>query len=121
MFEERLCAQAHAELNAEREREQLIETQQGGFSLNARDETIRRERQERFQQNLVTMKGYLRILANGYQKHVRKFLSLLAEQPDMSLQLLSFRLDFNGHYKRLSRKSRSTSSHSTTEKLEMIK
>ncbi|XP_044730795.1 gamma-tubulin complex component 3 homolog [Chrysoperla carnea] len=121
VFEERLCAQAHAELNAEREREQLIETQQGGFSLKARDETIRRERQERFQQNLVTMKGYLRILANGYQKHVRKFLSLLAEQPDMSLQLLSFRLDFNGHYKRLSRKARSTSNHSTTEKLEMIK
>jgi len=32
---------------------------------------------------------------------VKKFLLMLASQSEVSLQLLSFRLDFNEHYKRL--------------------
>lgn len=99
-LEDRLCGQAQAELDAEREREQLIESEDSGFTLNVRNEAVRRERQEQFQQSLSNARGYLRTLALSYQKHVKKFLTLLAERPDVNLQLLSFRLDFNGHYKR---------------------
>lgn len=61
-------------------------------------------------ENQTALKGFedflgqtrvaLRILAQSYQDVVKRFLLLLASHPDISLQLLSSRLDFNDHYKR---------------------
>ncbi|GLG92787.1 Gamma-tubulin complex component 3, partial [Gryllus bimaculatus] len=42
----------------------------------------------------------LTILATDYQEQVKNFLLELADHPNNNLQLLSFRLDFNDHYKR---------------------
>ena len=53
-----------------------------------------------FENFLATTRVSLRVLAQSYQDVVKKFLLLLASHPDISLQLLSSRLDFNEHYKR---------------------
>ena len=53
-----------------------------------------------FESFLNSTRVALRILAQSYQEVVKKFLLLLASHPDISLQLLSSRLDFNDHYKR---------------------
>ncbi|XP_071440616.1 gamma-tubulin complex component 3-like [Hetaerina americana] len=49
---------------------------------------------------LPTARAQLKILAQSYQDVVKRFLLSLASQPDVSLQLLSSRLDFNEHYKK---------------------
>ncbi|EEB10884.1 gamma-tubulin complex component, putative [Pediculus humanus corporis] len=43
----------------------------------------------------------LKILAKTYRDTIKKFLLMLNSQNDLSLQLLSIRLDFNEHYKNL--------------------
>ncbi|XP_053594050.1 gamma-tubulin complex component 3 homolog [Microplitis demolitor] len=57
------------------------------------------ERQNAFTKYLTTLSRQLRVLSRTYQDRVKKFLLMLASAEDVSLQLLSVRLDFNEHYK----------------------
>ncbi|KAH0553598.1 gamma-tubulin complex component 3 [Cotesia glomerata] len=57
------------------------------------------ERQTAFTKYLTTLSRQLRVLSRTYQDRVKKFLLMLASAEDVSLQLLSVRLDFNEHYK----------------------
>ncbi|GAB6019866.1 Gamma-tubulin complex component 3 [Chamberlinius hualienensis] len=60
-----------------------------------------KERQAQFLSKVVLpTKTELRILSASYQDMVRKFLLMLTINRDVNLQFLSFRLDFNGHYKK---------------------
>lgn len=58
------------------------------------------ERQTAFLKYLNTLSIQLRLLYRTYQDRVKKFLLMLAFAEDVSLQLLSVRLDFNEYYKR---------------------
>ncbi|XP_043288124.1 gamma-tubulin complex component 3 [Venturia canescens] len=57
------------------------------------------ERQAAFTKYLNTLSIQLKLLSRTYQDRVKKFLLMLASAEDVSLQLLSVRLDFNDHYK----------------------
>nr|CAD7394777.1 unnamed protein product [Timema cristinae] len=101
--EEKLHDRAVSELQARLDRELEIchseELKEFGtsYSRDARDTSRRKDFSERY---LPGMRAQLRILAKSYQDVVKGFLLMLASQADVSLQLLSFRLDFNEHYKR---------------------
>ncbi|XP_076172653.1 gamma-tubulin complex component 3 isoform X2 [Ptiloglossa arizonensis] len=79
-------------------------------SLNETDLTFNRldpmdynagvtKRQTTFLKHLNTLSIQLRLLSRTYQDRVKKFLIMLACAEDVSLQLLSVRLDFNEYYK----------------------
>lgn len=57
------------------------------------------KRQATFSKYLNTLSIQLRLLSRTYQDRVKKFLIMLASAEDVSLQLLSVRLDFNEYYK----------------------
>ena len=57
------------------------------------------KRQTTFLKYLNTLAIQLRLLSRTYQDRVKKFLIMLASAEDVSLQLLSVRLDFNEYYK----------------------
>ncbi|KMQ95615.1 gamma-tubulin complex component 3 [Lasius niger] len=57
------------------------------------------EREAAFSKYLNTLSIQLRLLSRTYQDRVKKFLLMLASAEDVSLQLLSVRLDFNEYYK----------------------
>ncbi|XP_076756926.1 gamma-tubulin complex component 3 [Xylocopa sonorina] len=57
------------------------------------------KRQVAFSKYLNTLSIQLRLLSRTYQDRVKKFLIMLASAEDVSLQLLSVRLDFNEYYK----------------------
>ncbi|XP_034947790.1 gamma-tubulin complex component 3 [Chelonus insularis] len=57
------------------------------------------ERQHAFSKYLSTLSIQLRLLSRTYQDRVKKFLLMLASAENVSLQLLSVRLDFNEYYK----------------------
>ncbi|XP_076666493.1 gamma-tubulin complex component 3 isoform X4 [Andrena cerasifolii] len=57
------------------------------------------KRQSTFLKYLNTLAIQLRLLSRTYQDRVKKFLIMLASAEDVSLQLLSVRLDFNEYYK----------------------
>ncbi|XP_078049224.1 gamma-tubulin complex component 3 isoform X1 [Augochlora pura] len=57
------------------------------------------KRQTTFLKYLNTLLIQLRLLSRTYQDRVKKFLIMLASAEDVSLQLLSVRLDFNEYYK----------------------
>uniref|UniRef100_A0A0C9S147 Tubgcp3_0 protein n=1 Tax=Fopius arisanus TaxID=64838 RepID=A0A0C9S147_9HYME len=57
------------------------------------------ERINAFTKYLTTLSKQLKVLSKTYQDQVKKFLLMLASTEDVSLQLLSVRLDFNEHYK----------------------
>ncbi|XP_017795465.1 PREDICTED: gamma-tubulin complex component 3 [Habropoda laboriosa] len=57
------------------------------------------KRQIGFSKYLNTLSIQLRLLSRTYQDRVKKFLIMLASAEDVSLQLLSVRLDFNEYYK----------------------
>ncbi|XP_012268384.2 gamma-tubulin complex component 3 isoform X2 [Athalia rosae] len=52
-----------------------------------------------FTKYLATLSLNLKLLSRNYQDRVKKFLLMLASAEDVSLQLLSVRLDFNEYYK----------------------
>ncbi|XP_046746973.1 gamma-tubulin complex component 3 isoform X2 [Diprion similis] len=52
-----------------------------------------------FTKYLATLSLHLKFLSRTYQDRVKKFLLMLASAEDVSLQLLSVRLDFNEYYK----------------------
>lgn len=57
------------------------------------------ERVAKFNHSLELIKRQLKSLAHKYSEFVKKYLSLLSSSPDMNLQLLSVRLNFNDYYK----------------------
>lgn len=72
---------------------------EGQWGVTAADEEEENRRIQEFQESIPKMCSQLRILTHFYQGIVQQFLVLLTTSPDESLRFLSFRLDFNEHYK----------------------
>ncbi|XP_017888838.1 gamma-tubulin complex component 3 homolog [Ceratina calcarata] len=68
-------------------------------SLSENSDAEIAKRQAAFSKYLNTLSIQLRLLSRTYQDRVKKFLIMLASAEDVSLQLLSVRLDFNEYYK----------------------
>ncbi|KAL2087805.1 hypothetical protein ACEWY4_016633 [Coilia grayii] len=73
--------------------------QEGTWGVTAEEEAAENKRIQEFQDFHAKMRSELRILSYSYQGIVQQFLVLLMTSSDESLQFLSFRLDFNEHYK----------------------
>ncbi|XP_048349604.1 gamma-tubulin complex component 3 isoform X1 [Sphaerodactylus townsendi] len=72
---------------------------QGEWGVIASEEEEENKRIKEFQDSIPKMCSQLRLLTHFYQGIVQQFLVLLTTNSDESLQFLSFRLDFNEHYK----------------------
>ncbi|KAM9835769.1 gamma-tubulin complex component 3 isoform 1-T1 [Aulostomus maculatus] len=80
------------------ERKQQRE-EEGQWGVTAEQEAEEKKRIEEFQETIPKMRSQLRIVTHFYQSIVQQFLVLLMTSPDESLRFLSFRLDFNEHYR----------------------
>ncbi|KAK1876620.1 Gamma-tubulin complex component 3 [Dissostichus eleginoides] len=80
------------------EKKQQKETE-GQWGVTAELEAEEKKRIQEFQETIPKMRSQLRILTHFYQNIVQQFLVLLMTSTDESLRFLSFRLDFNEHYK----------------------
>lgn len=72
---------------------------EGQWGVTAAEEEEENKKIREFQDSIPKMCSQLRILTHFYQGVVQQFLVLLTTSSDESLQFLSFRLDFNEHYK----------------------
>ncbi|XP_060039852.1 gamma-tubulin complex component 3, partial [Erinaceus europaeus] len=72
---------------------------EGQWGVTAAEEEEESRRVREFRESIPKMCSQLRILTHFYQGIVQQFLVLLTTSPDESLRFLSFRLDFNEHYK----------------------
>ncbi|XP_053561444.1 gamma-tubulin complex component 3 [Bombina bombina] len=72
---------------------------EGQWGITAAEEEEEKKRVLEFQESIPKMRSQLRILTHFYQGIVQQFLILLTTSTDESLRFLSFRLDFNEHYK----------------------
>ena len=99
-LEETFLARATAEYEARMDSEKFIdqgsENKQWGRTTNKDVEDT--ERRAAFLKYLSTTSSKLKFLSRTYQDRVKKFLLMLASAEDVSLQLLSVRLDFNEYY-----------------------
>ncbi|XP_038575284.1 gamma-tubulin complex component 3 [Micropterus salmoides] len=73
--------------------------EEGQWGVTAEQEAEEKKRVQEFQETIPKMRSQLRILTHFYQSIVQQFLVLLMTSPDESLRFLSFRLDFNEHYR----------------------
>ncbi|XP_030636105.1 gamma-tubulin complex component 3 [Chanos chanos] len=73
--------------------------EEGEWGVTAEQEAEENKRVQEFKDTIPKMCSQLRLLTHFYQGIVQEFLRLLMTSPDESLQFLSFRLDFNEHYK----------------------
>ncbi|XP_068447053.1 gamma-tubulin complex component 3 [Clinocottus analis] len=73
--------------------------EEGQWGVTAEQEAEEKRRIQEFQDTIPKMRSQLRILTHFYQSIVQQFLVLLMTSTDESLRFLSFRLDFNEHYK----------------------
>ncbi|XP_037618322.1 gamma-tubulin complex component 3 [Sebastes umbrosus] len=73
--------------------------EEGQWEVTAEQEEEEKKRIQEFQETIPKMRSQLRILTHFYQSIVQQFLVLLMTSTDESLRFLSFRLDFNEHYK----------------------
>ncbi|XP_021513081.1 gamma-tubulin complex component 3 [Meriones unguiculatus] len=80
----------------ERKKQREVE---GQWGVTAAEEEEENRRIREFQDSIPKMCSQLRILTHFYQGVVQQFLVLLMTSSDESLRFLSFRLDFNEHYK----------------------
>ncbi|XP_063809225.1 gamma-tubulin complex component 3 isoform X1 [Pseudophryne corroboree] len=80
----------------ERAKERELE---GEWGVTAAEKEEENKRVSEFQESIPKMRSQLRILTHFYQGIVQQFLVLLTTSTDESLRFLSFRLDFNEHYK----------------------
>lgn len=94
--EEKLHVCVVREVERRAELDKYIEEHGNNNEIEEENQTAIKE----FETFLSSARVGLRVLAQSYQEVVKKFLLLLASQPDISLQLLSSRLDFNDNYKR---------------------
>ncbi|XP_014213492.1 gamma-tubulin complex component 3 [Copidosoma floridanum] len=100
-LEETFVARATAEYQARVDSEKFIEKtseiqKQWGCTKSQVAENV--ERKNTFLKYLSTLSIKLKLLSRTYQDRVKKFLLMLASAEDVSLQLLSVRLDFNEYY-----------------------
>ncbi|XP_076370838.1 gamma-tubulin complex component 3 homolog isoform X1 [Tachypleus tridentatus] len=99
--------QALSEVDARKKLDSQIvsKTEKGNWGISEAEVQVQKQRQVEFERKVVpATKAQLRVLANSYQDMVQKFLLMIADHSDPNLRFLSFRLDFNEHYK--SRNSR---------------
>jgi gamma-tubulin complex component 3 len=92
-----------AEWDARQTRSLLIisKTKGGGYGTTEQMDTQDRDRRKVYTKNkLGSARAQLRIVSQSYGDMVRTFLFQLTCSNDESLQCLSFRLDFNSHYKK---------------------
>ncbi|XP_060922876.1 gamma-tubulin complex component 3 [Limanda limanda] len=80
----------------ERKKQREAEDQWG---VRAESEAEEKRRIQEFQDTIPKMRSQFRILTDCYQGSVQQFLVLLMTSTDESLRFLSFRLDFNEHYR----------------------
>ncbi|XP_076579888.1 gamma-tubulin complex component 3 [Chaetodon auriga] len=73
--------------------------EEGQWGVTAEQEAEEKRRIQEFQETIPKMRSQLRILTHFYQSIVQQFLVLLMTSSDESLRFLSFRLDFNEHYR----------------------
>lgn len=73
--------------------------EEGDWGVTAEKEAEENKRRQQFGESVPKMRSQLRILTHFYQGIVQQFLVLLMTSPDESLRFLSFRLDFNEHYR----------------------
>ncbi|GAA6068337.1 gamma-tubulin complex component 3, partial [Tachysurus ichikawai] len=73
--------------------------EEGQWGVTAEQEAAENKRVQEFKDTIPKMCSQLRLLTHFYQGIVQEFLRLLMTSSDESLQFLSFRLDFNEHYK----------------------
>ncbi|KAA8579819.1 hypothetical protein FQN60_006912 [Etheostoma spectabile] len=72
---------------------------EGKWGVTAEQVAEEKKRIQEFQDTIPKMRSQLRILTHFYQSIVQQFLVLLMTSTDESLRFLSFRLDFNEHYR----------------------
>lgn len=72
---------------------------EGEWGVTAEQEAEEKKRIQEFKETIPKMHSQLRILTHFYQSIVQQFLLLLTTSTDESLRFLSFRLDFNEHYR----------------------
>ncbi|XP_061841124.1 gamma-tubulin complex component 3 isoform X2 [Nerophis lumbriciformis] len=72
---------------------------EGQWGVTAKQEEEEKARIREFQKTIPKMCSQVRILTHFYQSIVQQFLVLLTTSTDESLRFLSFRLDFNEHYR----------------------
>ncbi|XP_077470447.1 gamma-tubulin complex component 3 isoform X1 [Stigmatopora argus] len=85
------------QLQFEKKKQQNEE--EGQWGVTAEQEAEEKRRTREFQETIPKMCSQLRILTHFYQSIVQQFLVLLTTSTDESLRFLSFRLDFNEHYR----------------------
>ncbi|XP_069020151.1 gamma-tubulin complex component 3 homolog isoform X1 [Embiotoca jacksoni] len=73
--------------------------EEGQWGVTAEQEAEEKKRIQEFQETIPKMRSQFRILTHFYQSIVQQFLVLLMTSTDESLRFLSFRLDFNEHYR----------------------
>ncbi|XP_048249999.1 gamma-tubulin complex component 3 homolog [Haliotis rufescens] len=75
-------------------------TAEGEWGVTEAEEMEEKQRQNDFLKNIIpSTRAQLIVLAQSYQDMVQQFLVMLTSHQDVSLRFLSFRLDFNEHYK----------------------
>ncbi len=99
----RLDVVASEEADARRNYEAKIQSrsQKGKYGITQQEEDQEGERRDIFISDTIPkLETQMKIVSQSYQDMVRTFLLQLTVSQDTSLQCLSFRLDFNNHYKR---------------------
>ncbi|KAL5004454.1 hypothetical protein ScPMuIL_017910 [Solemya velum] len=93
---------ATVELEARQKFEKLQKqrTKEGDWGLSEQEENEEMRRRRDFLKTIIpSNRAQMVILAQSYQNMVQQFLKMLTIHQDVSLRFLSFRLDFNEHYK----------------------
>ncbi|XP_018355185.1 PREDICTED: gamma-tubulin complex component 3 homolog [Trachymyrmex septentrionalis] len=98
-LEETFLARATQEYEARLNNDNLGREQTKNWGRTYKKDQEIEEREKAFSKYLNTLSIQLRLLSRTYQDRVKKFLLMLASAEDVSLQLLSVRLDFNEYYK----------------------
>ncbi|XP_058473292.1 gamma-tubulin complex component 3 isoform X2 [Solea solea] len=93
------------------ERKQQRE-EEGQWGVTAEQEEEEKRRIQEFQKSIPNLRSQFRVLTHFYQSIVQQFLVLLMTSTDESLRFLSFRLDFNEHYRSVTSQGQRTTSAS---------
>lgn len=112
--QESFFSAATTELQSRQRLEKAVElrTDEGDWGLTEWDEEEERKRSVKFIDNVIPdTRAQLKVLSKSYQDMVQQFLMMLTSHQDVSLRFLSFRLDFNEHYKKREPKLRSPLTH----------
>uniref|UniRef100_A0A8P4GQ83 Tubulin gamma complex component 3 n=1 Tax=Dicentrarchus labrax TaxID=13489 RepID=A0A8P4GQ83_DICLA len=94
-----LYRSALEELTLRLQYEEKKRQREGEWGVTAEQEAEEKKRIQEFKETIPKMRSQLRILTHFYQSIVQQFLVLLMTNSDESLRFLSFRLDFNEHYR----------------------